>query len=77
MRLIAGIFCGGGGMIGFVNVTEVIGQSVRSFAGMMMPICFAVGIALFSVMAYFVREWKALTLLTSVPAFAIGIYFYW
>lgn len=77
MRLLAGLFCGGGGMIGFVMVTEVIGQSVRGFAGMMMPVCFAGGLGLYSIMAYFVREWKALSLLTAVPPIAVGIYFYW
>jgi OCT family organic cation transporter-like MFS transporter 4/5 len=76
MRLLAGLFCGGVGMIGFVLITEVLGQSKRAFAGMVLPMCFAVGLGIYSLLAYYIRSWKLLTIVTSLPML-VGIPMYW
>ena len=75
MRLMVGICGGGWGLVSFVLTTELLGASKRGLVAMTMPIVFALGIVLFGGLAYLVRDWRTLTVFTSLPGLA-AIYLY-
>ena len=72
LRLLVGICCGGWGLVSFVLTTELLGAEKRGLVAMVMPIVFAIGIVIFSLLAYLVTEWRLLTILTSLPGVAAG-----
>ena len=47
--------------------TEVVGASKRALVGMLVPAVFAVGIMLFAVLAYYIRSWRTLSVIVSLP----------
>ncbi|XP_068751499.1 solute carrier family 22 member 15-like [Montipora capricornis] len=67
LRFVVGMFAGGAGLINFVLCTESIGPSYRGFAGTMLQIFFALGVASLGLLAYLVPDWRNLTIATSVP----------
>ncbi len=76
LRLYTGIFCGGYGVICFVLITELVGKNERSFCGTIFPVIFACGIVIYSGMAYLIRDWRTLSLVSSLPGL-IGFFFRW
>ena len=50
-------------------------QSCLLLAGVLVPTCFGLGIALFALLAHVFRDWRMLTLICSLPGF-VGVYWY-
>lgn len=53
----------------FVLVSEIVGPSKRVFTGINIEYSFAFGIMLLSVLAYFIRTWRILQLVITLPGF--------
>lgn len=74
-RFLAGGFTGAYGLVSFTIPTELVGAKQRGFVNVLMTIVYALGIGSFALLAYFVRDWKQLSVLTALPGL-IGIYYY-
>ncbi|XP_035231370.1 organic cation transporter protein-like isoform X2 [Stegodyphus dumicola] len=61
---------------GYILAVEFIGTSKRLICANIMQIVFAVGELILGFIAYFVRKWRVLELIISVPS-AILIVYYW
>ncbi|CAN1171196.1 Organic cation/carnitine transporter 4 [Linum perenne] len=68
LRLITGIGSGGVGLTSFVLSTEPVGPTKRGVVGGSSFYFFSSGIALVSALAYFVRPWRVLYIVSSVPS---------
>lgn len=75
-RFVAGVITGGWNLVSFIMATELVGPSIRGFCGVAFPAAFAIGICVYSGMAYFIRDWRMLSLACAFPCL-IGFYFYW
>ncbi|ELU07976.1 hypothetical protein CAPTEDRAFT_127727 [Capitella teleta] len=75
LRCVTGMLSAGFGMVSFTYTSEVIGQSKRGFMAITFPVMFAVGIAMYSLIAWFFRDWRYLALVTATPG-VVGFYFY-
>ena len=63
---VPGFFQSGYILCSFVLLTELIGKTKRGLIGTLTQACFAVGIVIFSFIAYYIRHWRHLTLTTSI-----------
>ncbi|NXN95669.1 S22FL protein, partial [Rhinopomastus cyanomelas] len=70
-RFIVGIVNGGTALVSFVLTQEYVGKSFWSFTGSLTNLAFAVGIAVYALLGYCVREWRYLALLSNTP----GVFF--
>ncbi|KAM8858410.1 solute carrier family 22 member 15 [Spinachia spinachia] len=59
-RLLVGVMNGGIGLVCFVLTQEYVGKSYWAMTGTLTSMSFAVGIALFAALGYFVRPWRNL-----------------
>uniref|UniRef100_A0A8D3CI41 Major facilitator superfamily (MFS) profile domain-containing protein n=1 Tax=Scophthalmus maximus TaxID=52904 RepID=A0A8D3CI41_SCOMX len=59
-RLLVGLMNGGIGLVCFVLTQEYVGKSYWALTGTLTSMSFAIGIALFGVLGYFVRPWRSL-----------------
>ncbi|KAM4729972.1 solute carrier family 22 member 15 isoform 2-T2 [Anableps anableps] len=59
-RLLVGLMNGGIGLVCFVLAQEYVGKSYWAVTGTLTSMTFAVGIALFGALGYFVRPWRTL-----------------
>ncbi|KAM6346847.1 solute carrier family 22 member 15-like isoform 2-T3 [Alca torda] len=66
-RFFVGIVNGGMALVSFVLTQEYVGKSFWSFTGSLTNLTFAVGIAVYALLGYFVREWRYLTLVSNTP----------
>ena len=55
---------------------EAVGKKYRVVCGFIYQLIFTVGNALLGLVAYYVRDWKTLQLIVSVPMFTF-VAFYW
>lgn len=53
-------------MSSYVLSVEVVGVASRSYAGVIGSLLFGLGLPLLALMAYFIRQWRLLTLLVAV-----------
>ena len=74
-RLLAGIFTGSYGLVSFTLPTELVGSEQRGFVNVAMTVSFALGVGIFSLLAFFIRDWRVLSLVTALPGL-IGLYYY-
>ena len=65
-KFCVGFFCAGAILAMFVLGNELVGPSKRGVVGVSMQASFAVGIVLFSLLGYQVRQWRKLTLIISL-----------
>ncbi|KAJ7427394.1 solute carrier family 22 member 15-like isoform X3 [Willisornis vidua] len=70
-RFFVGIVNGGMALVSFVLTQEYVGKSFWSFTGSLTNLTFAVGIAVYALLGYCVREWRYLTLVSNTP----GVFF--
>ncbi|XP_058508012.1 solute carrier family 22 member 15 isoform X2 [Solea solea] len=59
-RLLVGLMNGGIGLVCFVLTQEYVGKSYWAMTGTLTSMTFAVGIALFGALGYFIRPWRSL-----------------
>ncbi|XP_064369748.1 solute carrier family 22 member 15-like isoform X2 [Dromaius novaehollandiae] len=71
-RFFVGIVNGGMALVSFVLTQEYVGKSFWSFTGSLTNLTFAVGIAVYALLGYCVREWRYLALVSNTP----GIIFF-
>ncbi|XP_064650765.1 solute carrier family 22 member 15-like [Lineus longissimus] len=77
LRFMTGFHCGGAILVSFVLLTELVGSSKRALCGMLMQLFFAVGIMVFALFAYFIREWKTLSAVTAAIGTFNSLLIYW
>uniref|UniRef100_A0A8C6JC90 Uncharacterized protein n=1 Tax=Melopsittacus undulatus TaxID=13146 RepID=A0A8C6JC90_MELUD len=66
-RFFVGIVNGGMALVSFVLTQEYVGKSFWSFTGSLTNLTFAVGITVYALLGYCVREWRYLTLVSNTP----------
>ncbi|NXT26176.1 S22FL protein, partial [Syrrhaptes paradoxus] len=66
-RFFVGIVNGGMALVSFVLTQEYVGKSFWSFTGSLTNMTFAVGIAVYALLGYCVREWRYLALVSNTP----------
>lgn len=71
-RLLVGLMNGGIGLVCFVLTQEYVGKSYWAMTGTLASMTFAVGIALFGPLGYFIRPWRNL----AVVANSSGVLFF-
>uniref|UniRef100_A0A8C3AP39 Solute carrier family 22 member 15 n=1 Tax=Cyclopterus lumpus TaxID=8103 RepID=A0A8C3AP39_CYCLU len=59
-RLLVGLMNGGIGLVCFVLTQEYVGKSYWAMTGTLTSMSFAVGIAMFGALGYFIRPWRIL-----------------
>ncbi|XP_030297727.1 solute carrier family 22 member 15 [Sparus aurata] len=59
-RLLVGLMNGGIGLVCFVLAQEYVGKSYWAMTGTLSSMIFAVGIALFGALGYFIQPWRSL-----------------
>ncbi|XP_073237426.1 uncharacterized protein [Porites lutea] len=77
LRGITGFFQGGVYITLYVLVIEFVGPKHRSFVGTLMWIFYTSSLMLLSGLAYGIREWRTLSIVISVPAFPLLIFWRW
>ncbi|KAI9559821.1 hypothetical protein GHT06_013828 [Daphnia sinensis] len=76
LRFFSGIGASGHFLIIFVWGVEAVGNKYRVTSGFIYQIVYAAGSACLGVVAYFVRDWRALQLLISIPMFGFTAFFW-
>lgn len=59
-RLLVGLMNGGIGLVSFVLTQEYVGKSYWAMTGTLTSMTFAIGIALFGALGYFIQPWRNL-----------------
>ena len=71
------IACGTRGInvTGFVLGMEMMAQSKRTFAGIVIEYFFAIGQMILALLAFFIRDWRTLAWVSITPCFILLSYF--
>ncbi|NWH72478.1 S22FL protein, partial [Piaya cayana] len=64
-RFFVGIVNGGMALVSFVLTQEYVGKSFWSFTGSLTNLTFAIGIAVYALLGYCIREWRYLALVSN------------
>ncbi|XP_076975627.1 solute carrier family 22 member 2 [Tamandua tetradactyla] len=75
-RLIQGLVSKAGWLIGYILITEFVGQGYRRTVGILYQAAFTVGLLVLAGVAYALPHWRWLQLLVSLPNFGFLLY-YW
>ncbi|KAF6116148.1 solute carrier family 22 member 2 [Phyllostomus discolor] len=75
-RLIQGLVSKAGWLIGYILMTELVGQSYRRTVGILYQAAFTVGLVALAGLAYALPHWRWLQLAVTLPTFFFLLY-YW
>jgi len=75
-RLLVGIAIGGGGMCTFVLVAELVGPRHRSLMGTSLWYCWTLSLIALAGVAYLVRDWRKLCIVTGAPALVVVVFWF-
>uniref|UniRef100_A0A8B9LWI9 Solute carrier family 22 member 15 n=1 Tax=Astyanax mexicanus TaxID=7994 RepID=A0A8B9LWI9_ASTMX len=73
-RLLVGMMNGGMALICFILSQEYVGKSYWALTGTLTNMTFAVGIALFAVLGYYIRQWRNLATAANCPGVLLFLF---
>ncbi|XP_041657511.1 solute carrier family 22 member 6 [Cheilinus undulatus] len=76
-RFICGMSLSGMGLNTFSLIVEWIPTRVRTVVGTLTGYCYTVGQLILAVVAYYIRDWRWLTLAVSLPFYVFFLYAWW
>ncbi|KAK6170919.1 hypothetical protein SNE40_019202 [Patella caerulea] len=76
LRFFSGISMSGTFMTSFVIGFELVGPTKRTIAGIGIMLFWAIGLFSLAILAYLIRNWRTLTLITTVPS-VVFLSYWW
>nr|XP_020489031.1 solute carrier family 22 member 6-like [Labrus bergylta] len=76
-RFMCGMSLSGMGLNTFSLIVEWIPTRIRTVTGTLTGYCYTVGQLILAVIAYFIRDWRWLTLTVSLPFYVFFLYSWW
>ncbi|XP_067097482.1 solute carrier family 22 member 2-like isoform X2 [Osmerus mordax] len=76
-RTLYGFGVKGGWVAGYVLITEIVGVEYRRTVGVIYQMFFSVGILILPLLAYYIKDWRWLQVVITVPYIVFLAYYWW